>query len=355
MSETMYDYYLSQADYMKKIIGNRTALLGKFADFYAAINPDRIYLVGSGTSLNSCNAAYAYMEKILGIEVSVIAPSRPCEIRGARPMIIAASQGGRSTNTINYIKKIKEKHLPAVTLTASLDTPLARLADCALEIGVGDETAGPKTRGYTGTVLSLYLMALEAGLRKGLIDNDGYDTRLGHLRETAGYGKYNMDACQAFYEAHRSDLGTARHYLFVGKGVPAMVANEDALKVLETLCYPSAGYEFEEYLHGPACCTDAQTALFIFLSDDEDRERMLRLSEITASATKNSYIITNDAKLEGDRILNLKSAPCPFMSPFTDILLGQLISALLTAELNRSRHPAVKDIFAVMDTKVPAV
>jgi glucoselysine-6-phosphate deglycase len=139
----------------------------------------------------------------------------------------------------------------------------------------------------------------------------------------------------------------------VGKGVSAKVALEDALKVLETLCYPAIGYEFEEFLHGPACCTDEGLVLFQFLAPGEDAARMLRAADIIGAATKNCYIVSHDPSVRGDKVLYLPTPDPVYLSPFTDILFGQLISAVLTQDMGRQRHPAVKDFYAKMGTKVP--
>jgi glucoselysine-6-phosphate deglycase len=273
-------------------------------------------------------------------------------MRGERPLLVAVSQGGKSTNTLAFLRDVREKGVAIATLTAGLDVPVARMADCAIDIGIGDETVGPKTRGYTGTVLCLYLAAIEAASATARLTKEACSREIDILRETIGYGEENLERCEQFYRRHLSALKNATHYLFVGKGCAAAVGAEDALKVLETLCYPSAGYEFEEYLHGPACCTSQGTALFLFLSDDEDGLRMQKLAGITSKATENCYLIDRTSRLEGDKVLRLRSGRSTHMSPFVDIYFGQLISALLTQELGRSRHEAVREIFADMDTKV---
>ena len=352
MLEEMYRYYRSQPACMRQILGDRKTRVGAFGRYYADKRPDRIYLIGTGSSLNACRAAQEYIEHTLGVEVSVATPNDSPVIRGERPLVVAVSQGGKSTNTLACLREVREQGYPIVTLTAGLDVPVARMADCAIDIGVGDETVGPKTRGYTGTVLCLYLAALEAGRASALLTQEAYSRDIVLLEETIGYGDENLERCEEFYRRRLSALKTASHYLFVGKGCAAAVGAEDALKVLETLCYPSAAYEFEEYLHGPACCTSQGTALFLFFSGDQDGQRMQKLAGISSKATENAYMIDRTSKLQGDNVLRLRSGNSKYMSPFVDVYFGQLISARLTQELGRSRHEAVREIFADMGTKV---
>ncbi|MCL2093524.1 MAG: SIS domain-containing protein [Treponema sp.] len=353
MEATMYDYYLSQGEYLERILQTREACLGPFADLYTKHKPDRIYLIGSGTSYHACNSARDFIEALLHIEVSVLAPSMCGRLYGERPLALAVSQGGRSTNTLALISRLQGQGIPAATLSYSLETPVAQAGDCPLVLDVDNETAGPKTRGYTGTVLALYLAALGAARKSGTLDEGALASQLGGLKESISYMKENQESCAAFFLGHREALKEANHYIFTGKGPASAAGSESALKELETLCYPASAYDFEEFLHGPVCCLDPGTALFIYLSHDEDSERMIRLSRIAGGATKNVYLISYDDSLKGDKILNLKAQDPYYHAPFSAVLPGQYLSATLPEAFGRARHSAVKDIFADMDTKVP--
>jgi len=350
MLREMYGYYRSQPSCMEGLLSRRKEIAGGFARFYHERKPDRIYLIGSGSSLNACKAASEYMETILGVEVTCAPPSNPPVIRGSRPIVVTVSQGGKSSNTVALLKEL-QGGVPTVSFTAGVDNPVARMADLSVDIPVGDETVGPKTVGVTGTVLCLYMATLEAALVCGDLSESRYGEEIGLLEETIGYGEQNLEACEDFYLAHLEDLKTARHFLFVGKGPAAAVGEEDALKVLETLCMPSAGYEFEEFLHGPPICINEETALFLFNSADKDSVRMVKMADIARKASNNSYIIDRTGSMQGDHVLRLKAGDSKFMSPFVDIYFGQLISSLLTRELGIVRHPAIRSITSDMDTK----
>ncbi|SFM47387.1 SIS domain-containing protein [Paenibacillus sp. 1_12] len=352
MLREMYRYYRSQPSCMEGLLSRRKEIVGGFARFYNELKPDRVYLIGSGSSLNACKAASEYMETTLGVEITCAPPSKPPVIRGSRPLVLVVSQSGKSSNTVALLEELRGE-VPTVSFTAGDNNPVARIADLSVDISVGEETVGPKTRGFTGTVLCLYIAALEAALLGGNLSEAGYGKEIGLLEKTIGYGEQNLEACENFYRAHLDDLKTARHFLFVGKGPAAAVGEEDTLKVLETLCLPSAGYEFEEFLHGPPLCINEETALFLFNSGDKDSVRMEKLADITRKASKNSYIIDRTGSMQGDHILRLNAGDSKFMSPFVDVYFGQLISALLTQELGIVRHPAVRSITSDMGTRTP--
>jgi len=355
VAETMHDCYLSQFGCLKNIMRNQKDILKEFAALYKSAGPDRVYLLGSGTSYNACAAAAPWMEKYLGVEVTPIVPSCMGKFYAKRPLVIAVSQSGRSTNTMGAIRAIQKSGIPVVTLTDPKDTPVGGAGDLSVHLAAGNELIGPRTRGYTATILTLYLMALEAGLACGAVNQADYDGAVAGLHQTFDNGEAYYKACQAFYDLHFHNLSKARKYVFTGKGVAASVAEESALKVLETVCYPAMGYEYEEFLHGPVCFADEELAVFLFLPEDEDRERMLQSADILGRITENCYIVSHDAAVQGDHVLVLPSGVPEVSSAFTNVLFGQLISAKLTEDLARERHPGVKDIFANMGTKASPV
>lgn len=353
MKETMHDCYRSQFDCMKHILANKDLLLQEFVQFFSDYRPDRIYLLGSGTSFTACSAAAPYLEKWLRMEITPIIPSSPGTLYGQRPLVIAVSQSGRSTNTIQAIEALKQTGAAVVTLTDPKQTPVAQAGTLAVHLAAEQETVGPRTRGYAATVFTLYLMALETALALHLTDRASYDRELALYREILDSGDACYSACQTFYDSHLEELKKARKYIFAGKGTSGKVALECALKVLETMCYPAIGYEYEEFLHGPACCADEELALFLFLCSDADRARMLKTADIMDEITPNCYLITNDTDLERGNVLVLPCASGQELPVFASILFGQLIAAKLTEDMGRTRHPKVQNIFRDMGTKCP--
>ena len=351
-TETMYDCYLSQFDCLQRLLDNREALLAGFAGYFSKTNPDRIYLVGSGTSHNACRAAAVYIEDMTKLEVTATPPTNLKNLYGERPLVVAVSQSGRSTNTQDMVRALVSAGTPVITLTDPKNTPVSQVGSFPMWIQADDEKIGPKTRGYMATALTLYLMALEIGKLNGHLTDAAYDNEISKFDKMIKSGKTYMDTCSSFYEKYEQQLFKAQYYMFTGKGAAGNVAEESALKVLETVCCPAMGYEYEEFLHGPACCATKDLAVFLFLCEDEDKPRMIKTAKILDEVTENCYIVSHDAAIQGEKVLYLPCESAEIMSPFTDVLIGQLISAVVPGKLGISRHSAVHDIFNAMDTKV---
>jgi len=292
------------------------------------------------------------MEDIAKLEITATPPTNLKNLYGERPLVIAVSQSGRSTNTQDMVSTLVNAGIPVVTLTDPKLTPVSEKGSFPVWLQANDEKIGPKTRGYMATILTLYLMALEIGKAKGHMTKACYDKEISKFSNMIEAGKGYMASCDSFYKKHEDQLFKAKYYMFVGKGTAGKVAEESALKVLETVCCPAMGYEYEEFLHGPACCATGDLAVFLYLCNDADKSRMLKTAGILDKATQNCYIISHEEDVQGDKVLYLPCASPETMSPFTDILIAQLISAVVPEKLGISRHAAVHDIFNDMDTKV---
>lgn len=189
-----------------------------------------------------------------------------------------------------------------------------RGADC-LRGGKG----GPKTKGYTGTILTLYLMALEAGRESGSLTTEAYADCVKNA-----CWKQRPNSCSptltARWPGWRATPKACRSFKVVylaGKLQSAAIAAEGALKLMETLLIPAEGYDFEEYLHGPSCSINPGVAGMYLLppTGDPDRARMHGLLEYHRSLCSEVYAFGPEAG-EDPRDLSLLQSGAWYTQPF---------------------------------------
>lgn len=53
MGNSMYHYWKSQPEVLRQILEQRKSQTEEFVKLFCAVNPDKLYLIGSGTSLNA--------------------------------------------------------------------------------------------------------------------------------------------------------------------------------------------------------------------------------------------------------------------------------------------------------------
>lgn len=346
-------YWNTQPEILKKMLEDSRRLTEEFVKLYMEVRPDHIYLIGSGTSLNAQEGAAAFMEEVLEADVHTMPSSYLHNIRGEHPLLIFVSQGGSSTNTLKAMGQVRD--YPFITVTGEAECEIASRSRHHMAIGCGEEPVGPKTVGYTSSVMILYLMALEAGRAAGNLTDSRYEEIKNTFYQGICYMRENMDAALEWIEKQKADLMKIKKYIFVGHGTGAAALKEGCLKILETVKYPAFSYEFEEYLHGPILAADGETGGFLFLPEEkEERERMEKLVGCQKKYSKYTYVIT-DEKAEGaeaDGRLRIKKTGASYTEVFEIVVIPQLIAALVQGYLKvPDGSPLYDEYTAVCPTK----
>ena len=201
-----------------------------------------IYLVGSGTSMNALLAVEPLFDRLVPAGVRIRGPLAFLEEmdrgRKRKGLAVVLSQTGTSTTTVEAVLRARDRGLRAVTLTAERHSPIGQVSDELVVMPVGPEPVGPKTKGYTASLLTLMLLARAlAGER---LEPNGFTTELSHLIAYARGGVAELaetcegaDFCMA--------MGQERHYA---------TALEGSLKLSEMSGIAAAAFDTEEAFHG---------------------------------------------------------------------------------------------------------
>ena len=332
----MYDmrYYIDRQPLaMREALSRRDEVSGLFAGLWRSSGADRLYLVGSGTSGNAARAAAPFIQSTLDTEVTAVSPTSLPEILKGKPFFLFISQGGQSTNTVRAIERFGA--WPHLALTGEEVCRINTLSPHTV-LTCGHEEAGPKTMGYVSTILTLYLMALEAGRQAGSVADGAVSAYLDKLSRTAERMEANIALAWEWVGEEQTALAAAENWAAAGAGVGQAIAREAALKLMETLLRPAMDFEFEEYLHGPTMMLNAAMGGMYLLPPDAspDRPRMEALAEIHRRF--GSPVVTVRAGESASRLgssLTMAAEEDEFLMPFWQILPSQVMGASLPALL----------------------
>ena len=327
----MMPYILEQSDLLTAMLANRSDLSEPFVEAIDTVQPDQLVLVASGTSRNAACAAAPFMEKVLKTPVRVEAPSCLEEVYGHAPLLLFISQGGNSTNTIAAIES--HKQLPSLALTGDPNGEINKICDHAVLLPCGEEKAGPKSKGYTTTIMMLYLMALESALHTKTISQQEYDDCITALQTATAQMPENINRVKAWETANSQTLRNMQVAYFVGKKQDALVGAEGALKLMETILIPSFSFDFEEFLHGSSCSIDSKVAGFYLLppAGDKDSARMRSLLAVHREQAAPVFAISGEPTADV-RDLCLLTGPW-YTQPFALILPFQILANDLPAPM----------------------
>lgn len=343
MEHTIYNYWRTQPAVLKSILDDRAQLTAPFIPLFEKAQPDRVYLVGSGTSLNAEHAAAPLMAKAMGVEVTVLTSSLIGELRGQRPLVMFISQGGSSTNTLEAMEKLSA--YPYITITGEAECEIKRRSACHGLIGCGRELVGPKTVGYTASIMSMYVYALEAGRSSGRMAQAAYDEVIAALYAAVGHMQTNLDAAEAWFDACKDSMQQIEKYVLVGSDAAGVAAAEGALKLQETIKKPCMAFEFEEYLHGPILMTDEGLGgLFYLLGEGEQRARSEQLYICHNRYSRYGYAVTDGAPADA-RVLHVATTGHSYTQPFECVLAPQLMAARLPELMGIADGNEIYDVY----------
>lgn len=325
---TMDFYIKEQPRVLAAILENRERNTAAFVQTWQTHRPDRVYLVASGTSRNAAATAAPFWEEVLGVETTVCPPTALPPIRGSSPLVVFISQGGNSNNTLAALEQLSA--CPRFVLTGSAESRMAKLYPYTL-IECGPENVGPKTKGYTSTVLILQLMAVEAALAAGSLGGEKAEAYLSALRAAIGHMEENIRRGEGWLKANGDALKTLEKVFLAveDRGLP--VAAEAALKILETLLIPATAFAFEEYLHGPICALEERMGGLYFLpaARREAPSRIQTLAAFHQSLSPLAYTIGPEAPGQDPRHCGLLTTGYWYTGAYEWVLPCQLISAAL--------------------------
>ena len=158
----LQEYIVQQPALWRALLDSREEITGAFARRFGDLRPDRVVLIGSGSSHYAALMARPVLERAWGAEVTCLVPSEAAGARltGERPLYLAISQSGVSTNTYELVTALTGAGHPVAAVTERADSPVGSAATLAVTLRIGEERIGAKTKGVTATVLTLMLMAL---------------------------------------------------------------------------------------------------------------------------------------------------------------------------------------------------
>lgn len=201
-----------------------------------------ISLVGSGTSLNALVGMEPLFGRMAPAGVRVRGPmaflAQVTKGHRRKGVAIFLSQTGTCTMTVEAVRQAQRLGWRAVTLTAEPRSPIGTVARELVTFPVGPEPVGPKTKGYTASVLTLFLLA--QALVGAEPDLAGFTTDLARLIAYArGTVAELAETCEGgdFFML----MGQERHY---------GTALEGSLKLSEMSGVPAAAFDTEEAFHG---------------------------------------------------------------------------------------------------------
>lgn len=332
MEQTVLGNIKSQPQVLRHTLENRAVFVEPFADIFRNHDIRKVYFFGSGTSYNVSTIAAYYFKHIVGIDAMAQYPTvyKNYEkadwtgmLKNDEILFVGISQSGTSISTCEVMRQAKEQGHLTLALTGNLQSRITELADKSVLLTVGEELTPPETKGYTVSVLSVYLWAVEAAWVKGVCSREQYQKALEEAKELTEHFQTVIDEGEAWYDRNKASIAGSERIFILGYGVDYGSMLEGVLKIGEMLRLPISGYEIEEYSHGPTMALNPRQTLLMIGSDEAEFGRMCQFRKAFKKYTPRVHVITCRELEEADErdlVFGIKTskylAPLMYTVPF---------------------------------------
>jgi glucosamine--fructose-6-phosphate aminotransferase (isomerizing) len=294
------------------------------------IYPDRILIIGCGTSYHAGLLGKYYFEDISGIPTEVETASEfnyrsvPKE---ENVLAIFISQSGETADTITSLLKCRDLGYDLFTITNSVCSTLAREAGKGIYQYAGKEVSVASTKTFTSQATILLMMACYFGkaeadyiskipeLIKEVLEGNEIDDLVDSLPSRAMY-------------ASGPSLQTLEEVIFLGRQSMYPVALEASLKLKEVSYINSQAYPSGEIKHGPLALITEDTPVILFAAQNNlEKKNSSTSSEVSLRGGEVVIVRKSNQQITGKKFAEVVMPDCnDYVAPILSVIFFQLFA-----------------------------
>lgn len=300
--KSIEDYVNLEQTFYQNILKNKDELYGNKLDGKILKGISSIVIFATGSSSNAAYSALPFMSKITGLPIYVEEPSIAANYLlnfNDDTLYLAISQGGHSYSIINLVQKFEQNCKKIFTLTSDENSPVYKVSDHVLSMGMPVEEMPYVSAGYSVTILDLMLISMEIGEELGHLDNNQKDLYMHEMNNIIESMPHVIKESNIWIDNNINVFSKAQRIIWIGYGSTYGVAREGETKVTETVRISSWGKELEEYMHGPYLGLHADDVIIFVDSNGILEDRVDKLKEFLNLHVQN--ILTINAKKNGTK------------------------------------------------------
>lgn len=281
---------------------NREIRFAAFKQYVQDAQIKEVVFIASGSSYNSAFTTRSFFE-LAGLDVSFVYPNIFVNYSKALhpdALYVVISQGGNTKLVYESLLKIKKAGCRHCSITADTQSPIAKAADIAIEMGCGYEEFMYRTLGYSTTVATCFQLAIVLGEVNGRWMKEMLKDFDEEFKEMIQNLPVIKEATLNWYDQHRFSLMHKDHMMFAGTNDLWPVCNEADIKVMEMVPLITRSFELEEFIHGPQNAFDNTTAYFLYGRKGEDEEKVRAIADFLKTEIGFCCIVGNLAQDQRD-------------------------------------------------------
>lgn len=252
-------------------------------------NLSSIIFVGSGSSFNACKISQYLFEDLVKVPVFVYKSSdfkdhKP--IYNENDLIVFVSSSGESKETLEAFKSIEINRIHNIVITNKGDSSLARESNYVIDTFAGEEIAFTSTKGFTNSLLTLYLLAIYIGDKKANINKKYYLDEIKTIPSKIQKILDNQDKIQWF----STRLIAFDKALFIGRNIDYASSLEGSFKLKEICYIHSESVLSGDFINAQRRISGNDTLVFGILTQDKNNDETIKC--LCEAKRKGAYIAT---------------------------------------------------------------
>jgi glucosamine--fructose-6-phosphate aminotransferase (isomerizing) len=229
---------------------------------------EQIVLIGCGTSWHASRIAQYFFESLCKVPVTVGLASEfkyQENFIAKKAICIAISQSGETADTLESVRLLNARGVPTVALTNVASSSMVREAGGFILTQAGQEIAVASTKSFTAQIASLFLLAHQIAVHKGLIKQAEVEFAGEELLVAAELLEKSIEQYKPIInESIAPFCASFSKSIFLGRHLSYVFAQEAALKLKEIAYIFAEAYPAGELKHGPIALVDNHTPVFVF-------------------------------------------------------------------------------------------
>lgn len=250
--------------------------------------PARVYLIGCGDSWYcglATRLAWAAWTGVPTEALQALEFSRYyCAHAPTDSLVVAISNSGRVSRTIEAVMRARVRGMMTVAGTSALDSPIAKAADVAFDLGYAERRFAPGTSSYMASLLLEYCIALHVAEISGRLSSAQVKAKLDEIAAEADGMQKTIETDKTILEKLGRRATLSDKLIFLGGGPSYGTAFFSMAKIFETARVHAAGQELEEWAHEQYFVTGPDTYTFFIAppgaSVDRAREELWAANEM---------------------------------------------------------------------------
>ena len=320
---------------------------------------NKMIFVASGSSFNIITVAKKFYEELAQIDVRSYTPfdfignSKIIEsFDRAATLVVAISQTGTSSGTINSISYAKELGFKVLSITERKNTPAQKMGNYYLNFLCDLEDCNAKTKGYCNSLTLLEILAIQIGKEKGLITEETFQAYMDEIKASIDDIPTTIKNTERWIEEHKN-WSTINHFLVIGNGINYGSAVEGMLKILETLCIPASVCELGEFSHGFHRTITHNSNIITIFTEEHGHNDMKKTGEYLKEKSGKLLIINaTTEQVEDKNYINVAYRPLTASALNIAVVFQVIATALPEVIGHDPNYPTNEDFTKIVSTRV---